>query len=1290
MMNTAIKTWQSNPNLPGSNVPLFKEGKRYEQLASSRLDSSYIEGAVFKNTNFPTEVKKDAMHYSVNFLDLSEGPEKDFAVVLHVFETDEVLKIGYNQDTWYIDEVDNRTTFEGEVPLKNEVASVELIVDSNSEVTLIINDETIVDKHPVSYIYDAVKQEPNLLNVSLLSFESGSTRIAVEVPLENATELYGEQPTKNPADAAAETDTIASEQMTVTIDKAFPRVVAYDYKGKKLSGEPRAIREMMVNDYVIQPTVSYKKVAKDQAEYELSYQSDELTLDFTMTLVLKVNKNELHLDFAEIENRLFTSEPGKEVAPAELLRLIDMVDNALITVTSNEDEAQFVGSTMSVNTHHSGDVFIDLDGPIEQKEFGAMYGFVSNKELAAGVWSNSQYSYGGITEDYTRLSVLSQTIEGENSVGVNSAPWLYQREHKGTAFDERTYILPSAKVVVTDDLNDDGKVDWQDAAIAYRAIMNNPYGYETVPDVVGYRINMNFGSHAQNPFLKVLDGIKRVWLNTDGLGQGILMKGYGNEGHDSAHLNYIDIGQRMGGMDDMQFLMERAKRYGANLGVHINISETYPESPVISEDLLRRTKDGGFKYGWNWIDQGINIDSAYDLAHGRYDRLKAFKELTRDGLEFIYVDVWGNFQSGDERAWYTHRIAKELNSLGWRFALEWGQSGEYDSTWNHWAVDMPYGGFNYKGVNSAVARFIRNHQKDTFIGDYVSYGGAANSPLLGGYELNDFEGWQGRSNFKSYLETLYKVNVPTKFVQHFKVMKWVNGDPVEMEDNDEKYTWLPEMAVHLKDDDGNVLLIERGSNDVHAKDYRKRTFTLNDVVIYEDDAYLLPWKWAATGEELSKRERKLYYYNLEADETKWDVSAYNLGTKLYVYELSDKGKINEQVLPVENGQVTLSLDAKTPYVLYAEPQEQEDVVWSEKMHVKDADFNSLSLEDWTIEGEEMAAEVVYSQGYNPMLRIQKNEETIVLKQKLVDLKPNTKYAVSVNVDNRSDAQAILAIQQGEKRISNYTDKSIAKNYVKAEAHNTLKENATVDDTSYFQTLSVYFTTGEQVDDVFIILQREPETKATYFDDIRVVENESAMFDGQHDTKDASVFEQDFEHVDRGLFPFVVGNSEGVEDNRIHLSEKNEPYTGRGWNEKLLTDVISGDWSLKVNGLVGKEKLVFHTIPQNIRFEPGVTYEVSFDYEAGTDNAYAIAVGAGDTEVGDRGTWELTPLQNTWEHHDEPQSITFTLTGDDSGQTWFGIYSTDVKADTHADSGSHAIFRGYSDFVLDNISIRKMT
>ena len=92
-------------------------------------------------------------------------------------------------------------------------------------------------------------------------------------------------------------------------------------------------------------------------------------------------------------------------------------------------------------------------------------------------------------------------------------------------------------------------------------------------------------------------------------------------------------------------------------------------------------------------------------------RWEDLKKKLGDGLDFIYVDVWGNGQSGDNGAWATHVLAKEINKQGWRFAIEWGHGGEYDSTFHHWAADLTYGGYTNKGINSAITRFIRNHQK---------------------------------------------------------------------------------------------------------------------------------------------------------------------------------------------------------------------------------------------------------------------------------------------------------------------------------------------------------------------------------------------------------------------------------------------------------------------------------------------------------------------------------------------------------------------------------------------------
>ena len=123
------------------------------------------------------------------------------------------------------------------------------------------------------------------------------------------------------------------------------------------------------------------------------------------------------------------------------------------------------------------------------------------------------------------------------------------------------------------------KVDWQDGAIAYRSIMNNPQGWEKVKNITAYRIAMNFGSQAQNPFLMTLDGIKKINLHTDGLGQGVLLKGYGSEGHDSGHLNYADIGKRIGGTEDFKALIEKLRNM-----VPTSVSTLTLQKPILNQN----------------------------------------------------------------------------------------------------------------------------------------------------------------------------------------------------------------------------------------------------------------------------------------------------------------------------------------------------------------------------------------------------------------------------------------------------------------------------------------------------------------------------------------------------------------------------------------------------------------------------------------------------------------------------------------------------------------------------------
>ena len=1274
-----------------------EKGVRYNQLASTAQNDNGKKPALFEKDGLTVDANGNAT-VDLTFKEESETGKSRFGVFMKFKDTDNNVFVGYDHGGWFWEYKTNGSGlwYQGgrvAAPVNGSENHLTISLKSDGQLNATNNDVKLFDTVTLpSAVNNKLKDEKKI--VLKAGTYNSSERTIVNVKTDNQEGVKTDQESTKKEkgytvdDSNVKYDTIQSTVLKAVIDQAFPRVKEYVLNGNKLPGQVQPINKVVINKHAVTPEVTYKKVNATTAEYEMKLRDEPNLINADMTVRLQVVDNQLHFDVTKIVNHNQVT-PGQKIDDErKLLSSINFLGNSLVSVSSDQTGAKFDGATMSNNTHVSGDDHIAVTNPMKDLAKGYMYGFVSTDKLAAGVWSNSQNSYGGGSNDWTRLTAFKQTVGNTNYVGIQSSEWQWEKAYKGIVFPEYTKELPSAKVVITEDANADNKVDWQDGAIAYRSIMNNPQGWEKVKDITAYRIAMNFGSQAQNPFLMTLDGIKKINLHTDGLGQGVLLKGYGSEGHDSGHLNYADIGKRIGGVEDFKALIEKAKKYGAHLGIHVNASETYPESKYFNENILRKNPDGSYSYGWNWLDQGINIDAAYDLAHGRLARWEDLKKKLGEGLDFIYVDVWGNGQSGDNGAWATHVLAKEINKQGWRFAIEWGHGGEYDSTFQHWAADLTYGGYTNKGINSAITRFIRNHQKDSWVGDYRSYGGAANYPLLGGYSMKDFEGWQGRSDYNGYVTNLFAHDVMTKYFQHFTVSKWENGKSVTMTDNGSTYKWTPEMKVELVDAANNKVVVTRKSNDVHSPQYRERTVTLNGRVIQDGSAYLTPWNWDANGKKLASDKEKMYYFNTEAGATTWTLPSDWANGKVYLYKLTDQGKTEEKEVAVKDGKITLDLTANQPYVLYRSKQTNPEMSWSEGMHIYDQGFNSGTLKHWTISGDASKAEIVKSQGANEMLRIQGNKSTVSLTQKLTGLKPNTKYAVYVGVDNRSDAKASITVNTGEKEVTNYTNKSLALNYVKAYAHNTRRSNATVDNTSYFQNMYAFFTTGPDVSNVTLTLSREAGNEATYFDEIRIFENESKMYGDGHDTA-TGAFKQDFENVGQGIFPFVIGGIEGVEDNRTHLSEKHGPYTQRDWNGKKVDDVIEGNWSLKTNGLVSRRNLVYQTIPQNFRFEAGKIYRITFDYEAGSDNTYAFVVGKGEFQSGQASNLEMHELANTWTDSKKAKRATFLVTGAETGDTWVGIYSTGNASNTRGDSGGNANFRGYNDFIMDRLQIEEI-
>lgn len=1103
-----------------------------------------------------------------------------------------------------------------------------------------------------------------------------------------------------------ETEKLSTDDMDVYVAKNFPSVVRYemkkgDLKEKTFYGQTSEINTIRINGTDIKLSKDdVKATFKDnKATYELTVKSGD-TIDAVLTAELVAKDDTVSFEITKVKNNL---DETKIVDKRHVyaIQSIEIPNHSLISVNSTQENANLKGALMSSNTTISGDEYHEITANTELSQ-DYMYAFISNSEMSAGLWSNSENEGSakavGVSggSHNTRVMATTEEKDGYVSLGLGSTKWYWHREEqdsKGTWHLVDETDTPQAKVTIAGNVNGDEEIDWQDGAVAFRDIMHNPYKSEEVPELVAYRIAMNFGGQAQNPFLTTLDNVKRVAMHTDGLGQSVLLKGYGNEGHDSGHPDYADIGERIGGAEDMNTLMTKGAEYGAKFGIHVNAGEMYPEAKAFSEDLVRRDANGNLRYGWNWIDQGIGIDSVYDLGMGlREKRFDELEEKVGQNLDFVYVDIWGNKTGGSDDSWQTRKLSKEINDNGWRMATEWGSANEYDSTFQHWATDLTYGGYKLKGENSEVMRFLRNHQKDSWVGDYPSYGGAAMAPLLGGYNMKDFEGWQGRNDYDAYIKNLYTHDLTTKFIQHYEITDWEDSEnSFTKNDPDGKaYTWTPEMKITLKDGD-DTLVLERGSDNPDEAAYRDRTMTLNGKVIATGavargdngeggtEKYLLPWIWdSETGDEVDAKDEKLYHWNTKGGSSEWELPDSWSGLKdVKVYKLTDLGKTDEKTVKVVDGKITLEADAETPYVVCKGDEANLEITWSEGMHIVDAGFNSGNFDAWKQDGEGKA-EIAKSQYSNPMMKL---SGKVSMTQELTDLEAGKQYAVLVGVDNRSDAKASMTVKVGDKVLAtNYTTRSIAKNYVKAYTHSN--SSATVDGSSYFQNMYVFFTAPES-GKVTLTLSKAAGEGDTYFDDVRIVENDSKNIT-TNEKGEVVKFEQDFEKSVQGLYPFVVAGIEGVEDNRIHLSELHAPYTQAGWDVKKMDDVLDGKWSVKINGLTQRSTLAYQTIPQNFRFEPGVTYKVSFDYQAGTDGIYAAAVGIGEYN----GNVQLEELPMAM-GKDADGHYTTQITGDSTGQTWFGIYSTDKAADLQGTSGSAANFGGYQELVLDNLVIERV-
>ncbi|MGA4842587.1 endo-alpha-N-acetylgalactosaminidase family protein [Streptomyces sp. G45] len=920
---------------------------------------------------------------------------------------------------------------------------------------------------------------------------------------------------------------LRSAALDVRVCTAFPRVIAYTDRasGAVLHAQPDPVTTLLVDDTEHTPQVTARTTG-DRATYVL-------TLDggTRIDVEISVTGRRVHWRVTRVAD-----------TPALRVGTLRVPGLALACVRSDQPGAALYAARVELDQAKSGDTLVTLtpDTPA-QAPTGCAYAVVAHDRLGAAIETNTVYdkptSAAGTTWDNGRLWHETRRAGGHTEARLTPGQWTHRAATAPTADTEP---LPYATVIVTGDRNGDGRVDWQDAAIAFRDIMVNPLGADEQHLRVVPHIPFNFASQATNPFLATLDNVKRISLATDGLRQYTLLKGYQSEGHDCAHPDYAgNYNTRAGGLDDLNTLLREGARWHSDFGVHINATESYPAAHAFSEKLVDKTDEQ-----WDWLDQSYRIDQRRDLVSGDIARrLAALRRDTHPALNTLYIDVFR------ESGWTSDRLQRTLREQGWTVTTEWGHGLERSSVWSHWATETDYGPDTSRGVNSRLIRFIRHHQKDVFADKWPT--------LLGTARTGTFEGWVGKTDWPAFYRLIWTHALPAKYLQAHPVRTWT----------DHEITFFGDGATSVTDTGG------------------RRRVTTHGHLVYDDGAYLLPWEPREATDPA-----KLHHYNPRGGRTTWTLPPrWADARRVFLYRLTDQGRAFVRDLPVRGGRITLDADAAQPYVvLRTRARAQRDPDWGQGTPLRDPGFHAGTLAgNWHATGP---ARVERSALGDYELVIAAGGAATV-SQRLRRLPPGH-YAASAQVE--------VGVRAGERRraalevrtadgvtAANFTDTSTAVNYVAADRKHGTR----------FQRLFTRFTVPEGGGPVRLALRADAGAARVRFDNVRVV---PAAPPGR--LPPGVLVREDFEAVPQGWGPFVKGDAGGATDPRTHIAQRHAPYTQRGWNGKAIDDVIDGRQSLKSRG--ENEGLVYRTVPHTVRFRPGRRYRVSFRYENDTAGQYA--------------------------------------------------------------------------------------
>ncbi len=388
----------------------------------------------------------------------------------------------------------------------------------------------------------------------------------------------GPAPTEAVASAPAETVNVGDGPLTVVLDAAAPRAVAWRMDGAELGGDP----EGELPDVTVLSTADNHVSAADLAPYAIVWKLDhDVRSAVYQAAVSRDGQPCLRFD---LTFRLHQRE-----ADVALENVVEQPGHQLVAVRPNRLVSAGRGAKLAL-PHRAGRLVEPGAGPPAEQAF-------------ALDWFNALLA--GIVYDEQLLCTASMDGVDDRLVAGTGAGWAAvgaSFEHRSPAGQGVPSLLLSDRAAIRlRFVRPEGRSpDWTDGARLLRADLT------AVPPAIYdhtmiYKIFCDSpGAKSYTTFAQAVDLLRRVGHLIDHAPQLVYLVGWQHQGHDTGYPDVFTVNERLGGEDGLRTAIRQAGELNAVMSVHDNYDDAYEASPAWDPELIARDPAGNLMKGGVW------------------------------------------------------------------------------------------------------------------------------------------------------------------------------------------------------------------------------------------------------------------------------------------------------------------------------------------------------------------------------------------------------------------------------------------------------------------------------------------------------------------------------------------------------------------------------------------------------------------------------------------------------------------------------------------------------------------